>query len=114
MNRIVAVSPATVAAVKPIHATVIHFNVERRVTPSTSRSGAAATTSSCFWTVAISSRSAYQNRAAALNIHSLAILRSPTRHSRYGDGASEATKDLLREKAGIDGSRSFTSLRMTK
>src|SRR5450759_2727821 len=28
-------------------------------------------------------------------LSSLVILRSPTRQSRYGDGASEATKDLL-------------------
>src|SRR5206468_4160592 len=68
MNRIVAVSPATVAAAKPIQATVIHFNVERRVTPSTSRSGACAACSACFWTVAISSVSAYQNRGVTLNI----------------------------------------------
>jgi hypothetical protein len=33
-NRIVAVSPAPVAAAKPTHAIVIHFSVERRVTPS--------------------------------------------------------------------------------
>src|SRR5215468_10669988 len=68
MNRIVAVRPATVAAVKPIHATVIHLSVDRRVTPSTSRSGAAAVPSACFWTVAILRGSAYQNRAAPLNI----------------------------------------------
>ncbi len=29
-----AVSPAPVAAAKPTHASVIHFSVERRVTPS--------------------------------------------------------------------------------
>ena len=41
------------------------------------------------------------------------ILRSPTRQSRYGDGASAATKDLLRQ-SWMGRSRSFASLRMTK
>src|SRR6266446_4157978 len=54
MKRMLAVSPATVAAAKPTQASVIHFRVDRRVTPSMSRSGGAAGTwSACFSTVAI-------------------------------------------------------------
>src|SRR5437762_5091994 len=49
-----AVSPATVAAANPTQVSVIHFRVDRRVTPSMSRSGGAAgTCSACFSTVAI-------------------------------------------------------------
>jgi hypothetical protein len=33
----------------------------------------------------------------------LVVLRSPTRQSRYGDGASAATKDLLRPPLELEG-----------
>jgi hypothetical protein len=49
-------------------------------------------------------------RNPVLNI----IPRSPTRHSRYGDGASGATRDLLCSGWGERESRSLASLGMTK
>ena len=55
-----AVRPAAVAAAKPVQASVIHFRVERRVTPSRATSGGGVGT--LFGAVDINSRgSAYQN-----------------------------------------------------
>src|SRR5215813_2941093 len=45
MNRMLAVSPATVAAAKPTQARVIHRRADRRVTPSSVTSGPGDVTS---------------------------------------------------------------------